>query len=218
MRPFSANKLLGALLAVLVVGMGLQTYYLVRVHRELRAAEARAAEREARPGGDPSSTLPAPGIPSDPFAELDAAEERMQALFDDFQRRFDEDLLGAFGDRWPFGDGDSFLFDSTGLPGPRADLQDRGDRYELVMDIPGAEEADVTVAIEDGVLRVEGTRTSTQENSAPGQFLRRERQFGRFVREIALPEDADPSTLETELKSGVLTASIAKRGRSSSPK
>jgi HSP20 family molecular chaperone IbpA len=216
MRFFEANKVTGALLAVLAVGMGVQTYYLVRVHRELRSPEARAAEREElAEAGSPRAT---PALPGDPSAALDAAEERLRELFDDFEQRFGEDLLGSFWDRSPFeGDGDSFLFGPGGLPGPRADLRDRGDRYELVMDVPGADEADVTVAIEEGVLRVEGTRSSTKEDSGPGEFLRRERQFGRFLREIPLPEDADPSSLETRFENGVLTATIAKRAGSGNP-
>lgn len=220
MKLLADSKLLCALLAVVSVGMGVQTYYLVRVHRQLGGSELQAAETAAPRAASEADEVSAALIPAtpqaspapvDPFADLDQVEERMRSLFDNFYDRFDHSFGGPWIDNHPFfADGDSFLLGNLGQLGPRIDLQDRGDRYELTVDVPGAEQSDVVVRVEGHMLIVEGSRATTTEESEPGSFVRRERQFGRFERRIALPQDADDSTLSTEFANGVLTVTLQK--------
>ena len=145
--------------------------------------------------------MPAP----DPFAELERAEERMRSLFDDFYDRF------GVGTSW-LADGDSFLIGPTGQFAPRVDFQDRGDRYEVHVDVPGADESEVEVRVENKMLIVRGSRSSTLEESEPGSYVRRERYSGRFERRLALPRDADASSLRTEYEEGVLRITLQKNG------
>lgn len=213
MKPLVSNKLLVAFLALVTVGLGIQTYSLVRVHRELDALEASSAQapvEEARAGEPLALHQQPPLAPHDPFADLEAAEARMRGLFDNFYERFDRSFGDSFFDT-PFAlDGDSFLLDATGLIGPRIDLQDSGDHYEVIVDVPGAEEADVTVRTEDGTLIIEGSRATASETSEPGSYVRRERQFGRFERRLSLPQDADTTTQETTFENGVLKVTFQK--------
>ena len=191
MKLLANSKLLCALLAVVSVGMGVQTYYLVRVHRQLRASEVQAAETTAwietsEADDDQTALIPADPrtslVPVDPFADLDQAEERMRSLFDNFHDRFDRN----FGDSW---------FDS----------------YEVTVDVPGAEETEVVVRVEGDMLIVEGSCATSNEESEPGSFVRRERQFGRFERRLAIPQDADDSTLHTEYANGVSKVTLLKK-------
>jgi HSP20 family protein len=197
--------------------MGVQTYYVIQVHHRLDAAEARAAEATASNGPSVEADQTPAGphgalAPADPLAQLDEAEARMRTLFDEFYDRFDRDLGASWYDRPPLiADGDSFFFGDMGQLGPRVDLQDRGDHYELTVDVPGSDEANVEVRVEDDMLVVEGSRESTTEESEPGSYVRRERQFGHFERRLALPNDADASTLQTELENGVLKATLQKK-------
>jgi HSP20 family protein len=213
MKPMASNKLLVAFLALVTVGLGLQTYSLVRVHHELDALRASSAEvpiAEARAPEPLALQQQSPLAPRDPLTDFEAAEARMRGLFDTFYERFDQ----SFGDSYfdtPFAlDGDSFLMDATGLIGPRIDLQDSGDHYEVIVDVPGAEEADVTVRTEDGTLIIEGSRATASETSEPGSYVRRERQFGRFERRLPLPQDADSTTQETTFENGVLKVTFQK--------
>lgn len=223
MKLRADSKLLCALLAVVAVGMGVQTFYLVRVHHRLDAAEVRAAGTIVSKEGNDAQVEdeqiafvpahPQTGLaPVDPLARFDQAEERMRSLFDNFYDRFDSN----FGDSWfnnhPFlADGDWFLLGNAGQLGPRVDLQDRGDHYELTVDVPGAEETDVVVRTENDMLIVEGSRDSTTEESEPGSYVRRERQFGRFERRLSLPQDADAATLHTDFDNGVLKVTLQKQ-------
>lgn len=212
MKHLAGSKLLYALLAAVTVGLGVQTYSLVQVHRELgelrrqsvgAPAEVAHAE-EARPA-QPQALQPMPPLAAqDPFADLAATEARMRSLFDTFYERFDQSFDDSFFDT-PFTlDGDSFLLGTGGRLGPRIDLQDRGDHYEVTVDVPGAEEADVAVRTEDGTLIIEGTRSAAGETSEPGSYVRRERRFGRFERRLSLPSDADAKTQETTFENGLL--------------
>tara|TARA_R110002126_G_scaffold4409_41_gene23319 strand:- start:3988 stop:4656 length:669 start_codon:yes stop_codon:yes gene_type:complete len=221
MKLLANSKLLCALLAVVSVGMGVQTYYLVRVHRQLRASEVQAAETTAwietsEADDDQTALIPADPrtslVPVDPFADLDQAEERMRSLFDNFHDRFDRNFGDSWFDNRPIlADGSSFLLGNMGQLGPRVDLQDCGDSYEVTVDVPGAEETEVVVRVEGDMLIVEGSCATSNEESEPGSFVRRERQFGRFERRLAIPQDADDSTLHTEYANGVSKVTLLKK-------
>jgi HSP20 family protein len=69
------------------------------------------------------------------------------------------------------------------------------------------EEKDIEVTINDGVLSVKGERTEEKEETEKG-FHRRERVFGKFVRQFALPKGADADNVRAVFKKGVLEVKI----------
>lgn len=216
MKLLASNKFLGTLLAVVFVGMGAQSYYLIQVHRQLSALKVQAEEPTTafKFQTTDEQTADPQGLANriDPFAGLDQAEARMSKLFDSFYDRFNRNFDGlGLDDSAPMTNGDSFFLGSAGLLGPRVDLQEHDDTYELTVDLPGAKETDVVVRIEDQMLIVEGSRETVSEVSEPGSFVRRERQFGRFERRLALPHDALGSTLRTEFDNGVLKVTLNKQ-------
>ena len=91
---------------------------------------------------------------------------------------------------------------------PSARIEDEGERYVLRVDVPGVEDKDVHVDLQDGVLTVSAHRTV----SVPEKFeaLRRERTDSSFSRSYVLGDKVDPEKTAAELKDGVLTVSIAK--------
>ena len=80
------------------------------------------------------------------------------------------------------------------------------------VDVPGADESQVDVRVENDMLIVQGSRGSRLEESEPGSYVRRERHSGRFERRLALPNDADASSLRTEYEEGVLRITLQKLG------
>lgn len=216
MKALAGNKVLCALLATVAVGMGAQTYYLIRVHKQLdsRAVQAAGAPADSESNSETREREQnvATGLqPVDPLDDWAQSEQRIQSLFDSLYKRMDR----GFGDLRLHNhsflpDGDSFIFGPDGQFGPRVDLQDLGDRYELSVDVPGADESEVHVQVESGTLVIEGSRTSSLEAEESGKYVRRERHFGRFERRLPLPADADPSTLRTECDGGILRVTIEK--------
>jgi HSP20 family protein len=92
---------------------------------------------------------------------------------------------------------------------PAVDLVDEGDHYALSADIPGVSEQDVTIEVEDNVLRISGERKSERKESQEG-YYRYERASGAFSRSLRLPEGTDPQAIEATIEQGVLRVKVPK--------
>lgn len=68
-------------------------------------------------------------------------------------------------------------------------------------------EKDIEISVEDRVLRIAGQRSFDREVDEEDFYLS-ERSFGRFQREIMLPQGVDPDQLEAHFENGVLSMTI----------
>lgn len=96
---------------------------------------------------------------------------------------------------------------------PGVDVIDSEKEYRLLLDLPGVDDADVEVKIEDGVLRVSGQREAESKEDSTS-YLRRERSAGGFERSFKLPEAVDSDGIEARYERGVLEIRIPKVDRS----
>jgi len=78
------------------------------------------------------------------------------------------------------------------------------------VDVPGLEEKDVEVKVEDDTLYVKGQRKLENEEKKEN-YHRVERCYGSFMRAFTLPTNVDASKTEASLKKGVLTVTLPKR-------
>ena len=92
---------------------------------------------------------------------------------------------------------------------PAMDLVEAEDHYLLKADLPGVSQEDVTIEVENGVLTLSGERKAEHERSERG-FYRIERAFGRFQRQLTLPEGVDPGAVTADFDKGVLSVRIPK--------
>jgi HSP20 family protein len=92
---------------------------------------------------------------------------------------------------------------------PAMDLMEAEDHYVLKADLPGVSEEDVAIEVENGLLTISGERKSEHERSEKG-FYRVERAFGRFQRQMTLPEGIDPDGVVADFDRGVLSVHIPK--------
>ena len=95
---------------------------------------------------------------------------------------------------------------------PAMDLTEAEDHYVLKADLPGLSEEDVSIEVDQGVLTVAGERRAEHEQREKG-WHRIERSFGRFQRQLTLPEGVDPDTVSADFDRGVLTVRIPKPER-----
>ncbi len=96
---------------------------------------------------------------------------------------------------------------------PPIDMDEDEHNYYLHMDLPGVERSDVVAEVDNGVLTIHGEKHLEREQG--GRRSRStERYYGRFYRQIALPQDADADQLQAELKRGVLTVTVPKSASS----
>lgn len=90
-----------------------------------------------------------------------------------------------------------------------ADVIDREEEIEVVVDVPGFAAEDVELRVTDEKLTVEARRERTEETEED-DYIRRERSQRSIRREINLPEEIDEDTVEAEIEDGVLTVTAQK--------
>ena len=126
----------------------------------------------------------------------------LAGLRHEMDRLFDDWFGGGFLPH-VWGDGDHFL--------PRVDVAEREDGLEVKAELPGVAEPDVEVELTRGSLILRGEKKEESEESGEG-YVRSERRFGSFLREIALPWDIDVAKTNVEAKfaNGVLRVKVPK--------
>ncbi len=119
-----------------------------------------------------------------------ALREQMDRVFDDW---FNVDLLPGARERAFFS--------------PRVDLTQTDDAIRVAVELPGIDRKDVEVELLPGRLVVSGKKESDVETRKE-KFVRRERYFGSFRREIALPAPVEEAGAKASFEKGVLTVTL----------
>jgi HSP20 family protein len=92
---------------------------------------------------------------------------------------------------------------------PPMDLVEAEDHFVLKADLPGLDEGDVSIEIQDGTLTISGERKAEHESRERGWY-RIERSFGSFSRSLTLPERVDPDGISASFDRGVLEVRVPK--------
>lgn len=99
---------------------------------------------------------------------------------------------------------------------PAVDIVEKEDAYEVTADLPGFDEKNIDVKLQNGSLCIKGERKSEKEETKKDYHLT-EREFGSFERRFTLPEGVDPDKIEASLKKGVLTVTLPKKPEAQKP-
>src|SRR5258705_2568675 len=92
---------------------------------------------------------------------------------------------------------------------PALDMIDRKDEIVLRADLPGLEEKDLDVRVDNGVLSIQGRRQEQREEKEEDYYYS-ERWAGSFARSVALPPGVDTEKIKATFKKGVLEIHIPK--------
>jgi len=92
---------------------------------------------------------------------------------------------------------------------PAIDLIEHDDAFVLHADLPGMDDDDISIEVQDDVLTLSGTRSSTVEQRGEGR-TRIERASGSFTRSLGLPDGVDPEQITARFDRGVLEVRIPK--------
>jgi HSP20 family protein len=93
---------------------------------------------------------------------------------------------------------------------PLCDLTDRGDRYELNLEVPGIEKEKIEVKATKHSIQVAGEHAERREEKDK-DYIYNERSFKSFYRNIPLPEEILPSKIEAKVTNGILNVSMPKK-------
>jgi len=93
---------------------------------------------------------------------------------------------------------------------PPVDIYEDEHTITLKLEVPGIDEKDIDVRIENNTLTVHGERKMEKEEKEEN-FRRVERQYGSFTRAFTLPSSVDPGQVKADYAQGVLKISLAKK-------
>ncbi|MBZ0328821.1 Hsp20/alpha crystallin family protein [Halomonas sp. ANAO-440] len=102
---------------------------------------------------------------------------------------------------------ESRLGDMPGLLQPRLDIAERGSEYVISVEVPGVEEKDITLSLDDHRLVIEGEKRH-ESRTEEHQLHRVERSYGSFRRVLDLPSDARDEEIQASFDKGVLTVRV----------
>ena len=93
---------------------------------------------------------------------------------------------------------------------PRLDVQETETAYIVTTELPGLDEKDVEIVLEDDVLSIRGEKVSSHGDEAAG-FKHVETIAGKFERRLALPAEVSGDDVSASAKNGVVTITLPKR-------
>jgi HSP20 family protein len=126
----------------------------------------------------------------DPFREVVALQNRMNTLFRDLN------------------DGDSPVAAASFVPA--VDIYEDAKKVVLKLEVPGIEEKDLDIRVENHTLTVKGERKFEAEEKEQN-FHRIERRYGSFFRAFTLPSTVDTESVQANYTAGVLKLELTKK-------
>ena len=93
---------------------------------------------------------------------------------------------------------------------PPVDIYEDEHNITLKLEVPGIDEKDIQVHIDNNTLTVHGERKIEKEEKEEN-FRRIERQYGSFTRSFTLPSSVDVSQVSADYAQGVLNIKLAKK-------
>ena len=123
-----------------------------------------------------------------------ALRREMDRLFDDAFRGF-----GLNG-----------LAEAGGVGFPHVEVVDRDEEVRVTAELPGLDEDDVEIRVEDNLLVLRGEKR-TEFDDEERHYS--ERSYGRFERHIALPAEVDDERASATFRNGVLSVTLPKTER-----
>ncbi len=127
----------------------------------------------------------------DPFREVVALQNRLNSVFGNLNTESESPLTTA-----------SFV--------PAVDVYEDEKKVVLKLEVPGIEEKDLDVRVENHTLTVKGERKFEKEEKEEN-FHRIERRFGSFYRAFTLPSTVDTENIDAKYETGVLKLELKKK-------
>ncbi len=127
----------------------------------------------------------------DPFVAL---QRQMNRLFDD-----------AFNGTAPAVRGNG----NGAALSPSIDIRETEKAIEVEAELPGVDEKDVQVTLENDVLTIKGEKKAEKEESRKGYYMS-ERSYGSFMRSFELPTGIEADKVNATFAKGVLKITLPK--------
>ena len=97
----------------------------------------------------------------------------------------------------------------TGTSWPKVDIEENEGGYTIHADLPGLDKSDVSITVENGMLKIEGEK-KVESRREKERYYHLERSYGKFCRTFALPDEVDAQKIAASMKNGVLELTLPK--------
>lgn len=132
------------------------------------------------------------------FDEMNHMFREMDRMFDQFRSAWmNEFATPGYGSAWPTLEGDLEM--NTFGTEPASNLEDEGDAYVFVMDLPGFETDDIDLTFNDGMLSVRA-HADAEEGSDAYRSVRTR----RVAKRISIPKPVLTEEIAASYHNGVL--------------
>ena len=93
----------------------------------------------------------------------------------------------------------------------RTDIKEKGDNYEMVIDLPGYKKEDLKLELKEGVLTITASRgTNNEETVEDGKYIRRERFVGTCTRSYFVGKALGQEDIKARFDNGTLVLTFPK--------
>ena len=92
---------------------------------------------------------------------------------------------------------------------PTVDVTEDKDAVTVKAELPGVEQKDIGVSLQDGMLTIKGEKQQEKE-AKDKRHHRVERSYGAFMRSIRLPAAVETGKVTATFKDGVVTITLPK--------
>jgi HSP20 family protein len=129
----------------------------------------------------------------DPFRDLITIREKMNRLFEEAvtSRGEEKDMMSS---SWS----------------PSVDIFETENELVLTAEVPGIDEKDIEIKLEDNTLTLKGERKLEKETKEEN-YHRIERAYGSFYRSFTLPSYIDQDKISAEHQNGILKVIMPKQ-------
>lgn len=98
-----------------------------------------------------------------------------------------------------------------GFFAPEIDVSETDKEIRIAVDLPGVDQKDVDVTLDDDVLTIRGEKRSERKEEKENYHFS-ERSFGSFQRALRLPLRVDAAKIKADFDNGVLKVTVPKDG------
>lgn len=96
---------------------------------------------------------------------------------------------------------------------PNVEVAEADGAYEITAELPGLDEKDVEVTVQEGLLTLSGEKKAEREEKKKDYYLS-ERGYGAFKRTFRIPDDVEGDKIAAAMKKGVMTITMPKSAES----
>ena len=140
--------------------------------------------------------------------ENSVVPRRFDTMFNNARKEMERMMTRPwdFGFDWGF----PSIFEARDMRTPLYELADRGDKYEVLAELPGIEKDKIDINASKYNVEISAKHSEKTEEKGK-RYVYNERLFRSFYRNIFLPQEIVPSGVSAKMDNGILKLDLPKK-------